>query len=780
MVTMDGGLERLVHILRASPRRVPTHIRDASVYNDLQGNWKWSLAFQCVVNIGVRGSEAIRTRVVEAGMAPIIVRVLESFLIAADSQKEEFGRRAMQAEPHEMRRSVYPSTEQEHAENVRDPTPDAASIAASTTRPATPMEMEVVLPSSASVHDTEMDSAHAEGSASSCWTDRSMNDTERTRSHANECFGDASASGSASECAEDTEMYTEGEEAESGKRDAVDATPRPRGHRLDEPRGAAQETSPSAAPLRHELLDAARTPRPTRTVMPDMRAEAPRAPMPSHVYREEEVLMSLQLLAYLSKYPHVRLFFHNADVRDDMLFCPEWPEETMPNRSWSPSDPVKRNVFSVAERFTLRSSRSTGSTGALNAFFPRLGHEIQYWAGVVMRNACRKDESRGGIRQCANMLCGKWESYPREFAKCRRCRKAKYCSKQCQSKGWQMGHRFWCSARDDAEGRDVKKKDAPRTASHPEPEMEVGTPMHAQSPAPEPVPQAPPVPAQPAEQHQHYMRPLGARALPSTMVRSTSQQMPQMRGVSAASVETIDPDMSDSVPPTAPPSDAPSPALAPRTGGPFNGHPLPPPIIAGSLNVHESDPAATTLREHEVQDVQDHGVLEVIAASWPAQGRPPASPSSHERGVPEDYDLGIHLPNNPVLLPPSSPGSDEANGAYGARRVSALTSWNMSRQLSVRNRHRTARAISSSLLSNSISASDLTMDDAPHAAEAPRLSTNNLRNYDAYSASQTPEAALAMPASQLFSGMLTQALRTDPALGEDAEMENVWGPSRAW
>jgi hypothetical protein len=65
-----------------------------------------------------------------------------------------------------------------------------------------------------------------------------------------------------------------------------------------------------------------------------------------------------------------------------------------------------------------------------------------------MRNACRKDESRGGIRQCANSLyyffplttifiltvmCGKWETYPREFAKCRRCRKAKYCGKECQS-----------------------------------------------------------------------------------------------------------------------------------------------------------------------------------------------------------------------------------------------------------------------------------------------------------------------------------------------------------
>ena len=52
------------------------------------------------------------------------------------------------------------------------------------------------------------------------------------------------------------------------------------------------------------------------------------------------------------------------------------------------------------------------------------------------------------------MLCGKWESFPREFAKCRRCRKAKYCGKECQSRAWSEGHRFWCSAREgeDAEG----------------------------------------------------------------------------------------------------------------------------------------------------------------------------------------------------------------------------------------------------------------------------------------------------------------------------------------
>ncbi|KZT58131.1 MYND domain-containing protein, partial [Calocera cornea HHB12733] len=96
------------------------------------------------------------------------------------------------------------------------------------------------------------------------------------------------------------------------------------------------------------------------------------------------------------------------------------------------------NVFSLVERFTFRASPSEPN-------LPPLPKDIQYWAGVIMRNACRKDESRGGIRQCANMSCGRWEEFPREFAKCRRCRKAKYCGKECQSRAWAEGHRFWCN-----------------------------------------------------------------------------------------------------------------------------------------------------------------------------------------------------------------------------------------------------------------------------------------------------------------------------------------------
>lgn len=121
-------------------------------------------------------------------------------------------------------------------------------------------------------------------------------------------------------------------------------------------------------------------------------------------HREEDVLLCLQLLAYLSKYPHTRELFHTA---------------------------YQNNVFTIVEKFCHR-------------LYPA---PIQYWAGVIMRNSCRKDESKGGIRRCANMSCGKWETQPREFAKCRRCRKAKYCSKDCQSKAWASGHRWWCIER---------------------------------------------------------------------------------------------------------------------------------------------------------------------------------------------------------------------------------------------------------------------------------------------------------------------------------------------
>lgn len=150
--------------------------------------------------------------------------------------------------------------------------------------------------------------------------------------------------------------------------------------------------------------------------------------------RDEDVLMSLQLLAYVSKYCNLRSFFQHShlvpklkidrelNMLDDPSASPvEQPEE---DEYLLPDDV---NIFPLVEKFTVRHHSK----------------DMQYWACVVMRNLCRKDESRGGIRQCAYYKCGKWEEFQRQFAKCRRCRRTKYCSKDCQKAAW-VYHRHWC------------------------------------------------------------------------------------------------------------------------------------------------------------------------------------------------------------------------------------------------------------------------------------------------------------------------------------------------
>jgi hypothetical protein len=74
--------------------------------------------------------------------------------------------------------------------------------------------------------------------------------------------------------------------------------------------------------------------------------------------------------------------------------------QTVGNGNGAPSSARQTNVFSLVERFTFKPS-STDTGDGINSP-PRLPPEIQYWAGFIMRNACRKDDGRGGIRQCAN------------------------------------------------------------------------------------------------------------------------------------------------------------------------------------------------------------------------------------------------------------------------------------------------------------------------------------------------------------------------------------------
>ena len=193
------------------------------------------------------------------------------------------------------------------------------------------------------------------------------------------------------------------------------------------------------------------------------------APLMAALPRDEDVIMSLQLLAYVSKYCNLRSYFQqshlvprlkidselkmlDADYDSAYFTAPSQEEldDAWDNEFVQKPDEPAYNIFPLIEKFTVRSSSSRQSLLPTSV---QHNESMQYWAGVVMRNLCRKDESRGGIRQCAYWKCGKWEEYTRQFAKCRRCRRTKYCSKECQKGAW-GSHRFWCVAAEEGKEGD--------------------------------------------------------------------------------------------------------------------------------------------------------------------------------------------------------------------------------------------------------------------------------------------------------------------------------------
>jgi hypothetical protein len=107
------------------------------------------------------------------------------------------------------------------------------------------------------------------------------------------------------------------------------------------------------------------------------------------------------------------------------------------------------NIFPLVERFTVKT------------WFQE---DICYWAAVVVRNANRRDERMNGRRQCANLACGKWEDHPKQFSKCRRCKRAKYCSRECQTKAW-MFHKHWCVPASTPTGSSIQESPSPASRS---------------------------------------------------------------------------------------------------------------------------------------------------------------------------------------------------------------------------------------------------------------------------------------------------------------------------
>ena len=542
ILTVDGGVERLVCILKEGRSKDEMHM------------WKWNLAFQCMVNIGVRGSENVRTRVVEADMVPVIATTLWNYILVIDRERSKaeldqarkniatriatptspirdrpvdasrpsfferttgssehrqsrrqapppsldipqpFSQSVQQAEPSSVETTVAPPTvlssppertsfirpQFHHHNRSHDsrgpftrihsiqppataiPTSDSANTFSlrpvrevdrlpsmvpplptgitsnpeSPTTPVAPVQQRAVLsaitrprrPSirqqlstSSDTGDITMEDVLAEASgATPVPRDEDLMDGDGDHTLPEppplsltipQADGpdDLPVSIAPQSAIDDHNLNTR---FETGN-DPMDASPMP----AVGPDTTASPAIPLNAYPGHFLRSAMNSP-PSNTLMP----------------RDEDVLMSLQLLAYISKYCDLRHYFQNThlvprlkiDREVERMYGPELGRKPLAEPAEDEFEEFLQsddyNIFPLVEKFTVRHHSK----------------DMQYWACVVMRNLCRKDDARGGIRQCANYECGKWEEFTRQFAKCRRCRRTKYCSKECQRQSWTM------------------------------------------------------------------------------------------------------------------------------------------------------------------------------------------------------------------------------------------------------------------------------------------------------------------------------------------------------
>lgn len=568
ILTVDGGIERLVCILKQGRSK------------DMMGMWKWNLAFQCVVNIGVRGTESVRTRVVEADMVPVIATILDNYIKVIDKcreKAEEANQKQMQDHHHRRNRghdhraspkasnsfaSRPPRPDIDHRIVRRHAPPPSIDVSASYAGPSTAtgqssVDSAVAGPApprsalgtperhavTASHHRHGLRESTGRQPTTAAMPAQSMQpfampgaarentdglvypvrDVDRlasmapfaqadlasqptspttplpppqlrpptvrpttnmdavTRSRRRPSIRHQNSTGETDDLNADSLPSDESPDAEMTGTTDIQSTVGIQDISMDDGEsmltGASLELANPTVSETHQDVEtfnithrahidgsignnANPTPVPPIGLSPNRPAmvtppqpAGPNSTVSRYLLdrhyisnqdlltampREEDVLMSLQLLAYVSKYCGLRSYFQQShlvprlaigkdlDLLDGEVLEAEDLDAAADEEYLLPNN---FNLFPLVEKFTVR-YHST---------------DMQYWAGVVMRNLCRKDDTRGGIRQCAYYQCGKWEEFTRQFAKCRRCRRTKYCSKECQKSAWAF-HRHWCVA----------------------------------------------------------------------------------------------------------------------------------------------------------------------------------------------------------------------------------------------------------------------------------------------------------------------------------------------
>lgn len=452
-LSTDGGIERLVSILKQchyDQDDTTVLSKHDEVVRETLAAWKWSLAFQCLVFVGTRGTEEIRSRVAYCGIIPVIATVLDNYLEWIASSRPP---RDHHHHHHDGSRSL----------RSRSGAPSIVSVSTNASAPSLSSMSTVSTVAENYPSTTTRENPAASGSLSSVSSSMVLDDhrtattttttttTPSTTTTTNATTGDVPREiiertatllpQESQPVVQARSMLSNDISIETANEESTDnfALINPTQTRPEQPRQRGQNPSQSASPSSNT---------PPRNFWNG-----------KLIPRDEDVVWCLEVLAFLSKYAYLRgqlqhtHLVPNLSIRDpsdkQLNSCNDdmdldhddscsgsddhWDYETYDFECDQDIDDefkgASKNIFLLVERFTTL----------------QFSEEMKYWAGAIMRNSCRKDESKGGVRQCANFECGRWEESPRQFAKCRRCKRTKYCSKECQLKAWPF-HRHWCVA----------------------------------------------------------------------------------------------------------------------------------------------------------------------------------------------------------------------------------------------------------------------------------------------------------------------------------------------
>ncbi|KAJ3355608.1 hypothetical protein GGF32_001878 [Allomyces javanicus] len=215
--------------------------------------------------------------------------------------------------------------------------------------------------------------------------------------------------------------------------------------------------SPSPSPLRIIPQPIIISPRPLSPASASLSlpGAAPAVPTPGmgHV----DALLALQVIQVLAENPTVRAYLRQPQGLAQQQLQQQQQQPAPPNAAvgaqlcaFALVEPFTRLPIAPLRDVAVQIMRQAAAAGAVNVN-----------AGKCSDASCRTPTTTTTpttpttpttLYACSNLTCARVECTDGEFARCGRCRAARYCSRACQAASWTRGHRHWCAgtACDDA------------------------------------------------------------------------------------------------------------------------------------------------------------------------------------------------------------------------------------------------------------------------------------------------------------------------------------------